>query len=276
MLGGGGTGRERDFTSHLNKILPKEKEASGRCGFLFFIIIIFLGFWNCFLGLESVSRIFIVLYGALVTRLSSRSTADFKPPSIWKESVLSRRISFLPKSAAVAETPQVPELRLRWHRPRGLGEGARRPGWAWHPLPSSFLRPLPTATSPPTPAPPPSTSRILQRATGNPRAPVRAPQPTMGSASHKLQPRQEDYHPAGKGPEVGRAGMGRWPPPAGAEGQRGRNRETGRSASCPAHSSFSYRFYRSASEAGETGHKPLITNWFREGKAGEDISTPQL
>lgn len=149
MLGGGGTGRERDFTSHLNKILPKEKEASGRCGFLFFIIIIFLGFWNCFLGLESVSRIFIVLYGALVTRLSSRSTADFKPPSIWKESVLSRRISFLPKSAAVAETPQVPELRLRWHRPRGLGEGARRPGWAWHPLPSSFLRPLPTATSPP-------------------------------------------------------------------------------------------------------------------------------
>lgn len=79
LMGVGGPGRKRDFTSHLNKILPKEKEASGSFGLLFFIIIIFVGFWNCFLGSESVSRIFIVLYGALVTRLSSLSTADFNP-----------------------------------------------------------------------------------------------------------------------------------------------------------------------------------------------------
>lgn len=40
--GGGGDARGwRDFTSHLNKILPKKKEASGRFGFFFFIIIIF-------------------------------------------------------------------------------------------------------------------------------------------------------------------------------------------------------------------------------------------
>lgn len=43
--------------------------------------------------------------------------------------------------------------------------------------------------------------------------------------------------------------MARSPPPAGAKGQRGWNREAGCPSSCPAHSSFSYRFYRSAAEA---------------------------
>lgn len=62
------------------------------------------------------------------------------------------------------------------------------------------------------------------------------------------------------------------PLPAGAKGQRHRNREAGCPSSCPAHSSFSYRFYRSAVEAGETCRKPLITNRFREGKAGEGVS----
>lgn len=40
--GGGADARgERDFTSHLNKISPKKKKASGRFGFFFFIIIMF-------------------------------------------------------------------------------------------------------------------------------------------------------------------------------------------------------------------------------------------
>lgn len=131
----GWAGRRRDFTSHLNKMLPKEKEASGGFGFSLYYYY-FLEFQNCFLGLEAVSRILIVLYGALVTRLSSLPRADFKPPSVWKESVLSTRISFLPKSAARAETPQLPELqRSQWPGPWRLGEQGAR--WTWPPWPST-------------------------------------------------------------------------------------------------------------------------------------------
>ena len=228
----------------------QKRKASGRFGFFLFIIIIFLEFQNCFLGLESVSRIFIVLYGALVTRLSSLSTADFKPPSIWKESVLSRKIPFLPKSAATAETPQLPELRLRWHHPWDLGERGRRP-WldlaptavliclGHRPTPSFAIpnssdvskEPLPLGVSPPLPAEP-----------HTPEWPQHQPQITAQTSV--------DYWPAGKG----WGGRGRrqdaevaHPPlPAGAKGQRGQNRDAGRPASCPAHSSFPYRFYRSA------------------------------
>lgn len=46
----------------------------------------------------------------------------------------------MPKSAAMAETPQLPELWLQWHCPEGLRERVgRRPGWAGHPPPSSFI-----------------------------------------------------------------------------------------------------------------------------------------
>ena len=37
----GWAARRHDFTSHLNKMFPKEKEASGGLGFSLFIIIIF-------------------------------------------------------------------------------------------------------------------------------------------------------------------------------------------------------------------------------------------
>ena len=190
----------------------QKRKASGRFGFFLFIIIIFLEFQNCFLGLESVSRIFIVLYGALVTRLSSLSTADFKPPSIWKESVLSRKIPFLPKSAATAETPQLPELRLRWHHPWDLGERGRRP-WldlaptavliclGHRPTPSFAIpnssdvskEPLPLGVSPPLPAEP-----------HTPEWPQHQPQITAQTSV--------DYWPAGKGWGGGGGGrMRRWP-----------------------------------------------------------------
>lgn len=46
----------------------------------------------------------------------------------------------MPKSAAAAETPQCPELRLQGHRTQGLGAGVGRlPGWAWHPPLSSLI-----------------------------------------------------------------------------------------------------------------------------------------
>lgn len=51
--GGVGWRRERDFTSHLNKILPKKKEASGRFGFCLYyyyyfrISELFPGFGVC-------------------------------------------------------------------------------------------------------------------------------------------------------------------------------------------------------------------------------------
>lgn len=154
----------------------------------------------------------------------------------------------MPKSAATAKTPQLPELRLRWHRLWGPGEQGRQP---WHPQLSSFLwaticlpasafssqslhwaprEPLPLRVSP---APPPS----------------RAPHPRMASAPAQITAQTSvDYWLTGRG------GQPRRPPPSarptGAKGQRGQNREAGRPASCVAHSSSSYRFYRSASEAG--------------------------
>lgn len=101
-------GQGGGMTSH--PILTKRERGFRRVWVLCLDYYYFLEFQNCFLGLEAVSRILTVLYGALATRLSSLPRADFKPPSVWKESVLSRRISFLPKSAARAETPQLPEL----------------------------------------------------------------------------------------------------------------------------------------------------------------------
>lgn len=76
-----------------------------------------------------------------------------------------------------------------------------------------------------------------------------------------------DYWPAGKGWGDWGGEVAHSPPPAGAEGQRGRNGEAGCPSRRPAHSSFSYRFYKSASEA-----RAVNTHWFREGKAGEGIS----
>lgn len=94
----------------------------------------------------------------------------------------------MPKSAAVAETPQLPELWLQWHPPRGLGEGVgRHPGPHHHPHPSwplsthlappEFFRwppgaPAPCACPPPTPPP------------------VGHHTPKGLNTSHKLQPRQ--------------------------------------------------------------------------------------
>lgn len=179
----------------------------------------------------------------------------------------------MPKSAAVAETPQVPELRLRWHRPRGLGEGggaSAGPGTHCSPH-SSFLQPCPHRPPHSTPTEHlPGSSQVLQRATGNPSTPGQGTPAHDGlSTRHKLQPRQEDDQPVGKGPEVGRAGLGRQPiqpPPAGAEGQRGRNREAGRPASCPALRGFPYRFYRSASEAGSNWPQAINYKLVRGGE----------
>ena len=256
----------------------QKRKASGRFGFFLFIIIIFLEFQNCFLGLESVSRIFIVLYGALVTRLSSLSTADFKPPSIWKESVLSRKIPFLPKSAATAETPQLPELRLRWHHPWDLGERGRRP-WldlaptavliclGHRPTPSFAIpnssdvskEPLPLGVSPPLPAEP-----------HTPEWPQHQPQITAQTSV--------DYWPAGKGWGGGaEAGWGGGPssPSCRSKGTKGPEQRCWPPSQLPCPQQLPIQVLQVCRRE-KHGHKPLITNWFREGKAGDTIYTSPL
>lgn len=180
----------------------------------------------------------------------------------------------MPKSAATAKTPQLPELRLRWHRLWGPGEQGRRP---WHPQLSSFLwaticlpasafssrslhwaprEPLPLRVSP---APPPS----------------RAPHPRMASAPAPITAQTSvDYWLTGKG------GQPRRPPPRPPHRSKGTKGPEQRGwppsqLRCP--QQLLIQVLQVCLGGGEKhGHKPLITNWFREGKAGEAIYTSLL
>lgn len=135
----------------------------------------------------------------------------------------------MPKSAATAKTPQLPELRLRWHRLWGPGEQGRQP---WHPQLSSFLwaticlpasafssqslhwaprEPLPLRVSP---APPPS----------------RAPHPRMASAPAQITAQTSvDYWLTGRGGQPRRP-----PPPPAPQEQRDKGARTERLAAQPA------------------------------------------
>lgn len=106
-----------------------------------YIIIIILGFQNCFLSvLESVSRIFIVLYGTLVTRLSSLSTANFKPPVILEGEGIKEEDFFFAKVSSYGRDATAPGTPAAVASPTGPGEEwgkplsfqALCPGWAWH------------------------------------------------------------------------------------------------------------------------------------------------
>lgn len=179
----------------------------------------------------------IVLYGALVTRLSPFHST-LPAPSTWDdaEGVQDEGFCFC-QSAAAAETPRLPEVPRRWRRPQGLGVGVGGAPWRHPPSsplisapPGSFWWPLGT---PATPCPATHPAR---------RAWTAGPQEGAGGA---------------------RAGeVARPPSPAGARGPRGRNGEAG------AHGGFSHRFHRLPGDRGKKcGHKPFVTDRFREGKA---------
>lgn len=84
------------------------------------------------------------------------------------------------------------------------------------------------------------------------------------------------YWPAGKGWGDRDEEVTHPPSPADAKTQRGRNREAGRPASCPAHSSSSYRFYRSATETGETGLQAINYKLVQGRKGRRRCLQPQV
>lgn len=155
----------------------------GRFGFFFFIIFIFLGFWNCFLGSESVSRIFIVLYGALVTRLSSLSTAH----ACVEGECIKWEDFFFAKVSSYGRDAPTPGTLAAVASPRGPpGESGAAP-WLGSALTSILL---PFSCCPPAPPElfrwllgPPATRCLPTRPEGT------TPQNGL-STSHKLQPRQ--------------------------------------------------------------------------------------
>lgn len=130
---------------------------------------------------------------------------------------------------------------------------------------------------------PPHTSRILQMAPGGPcplclstphAPPSRAPHPKRPQHQPQITAQTSmDYRPRRKRPG---AWMGRWlisPPPAGAKGQRSQNRGW-QPSQLPCLQQLLIQVLQVCHGGGDKrGHKPLITNWFREGKAGEGGST---
>lgn len=228
----------------------QKRKASGRFGFFFFIIIFFFRVSELFPGFGvRQQNIYCTLWyisNEIVFPFHSRLQT---PPPFY----LGRRVYQVGRFLFC----QSQQLRQRHPSSRTsgcggithgtLGSRGGGPGWTWHPLLSSFLWA--------TVQPPASPSQILQMAarspcpSGSPHAPSRAPHPRMASVP------ATNYSPDKRGLLASRKGLGgrrqdgevAHPPlPAGAKGQRGQNREAGRPASCPAHSSFPYRFYRSA------------------------------
>lgn len=244
---GGGQGRGVTSLPIFIKFSQKRK-SSGRFGFFFFIIIIFFRVSELFPGFGvRQQNIYCTLWyisNEIVFPFHSR----LQPPLLsWKESVSSRKIPFLPKSAATAETPQLPDLRLRWHHPWDLGEQGR---WPWLDLaPAAVLIPLGHRPTPSITIPNSSDGSKEPLPLGVSPRPQQSPTPQNGLRTrHKLQPRQAwitgQQERAGGRRQDGE--VAHPPLPAGAKGQRGQNREAGCPASCPTHSSFPYRFYRSA------------------------------
>lgn len=244
---GGGQGRGVTSLPIFIKFSQKRK-SSGRFGFFFFIIIIFFRVSELFPGFGvRQQNIYCTLWyisNEIVFPFHSR----LQPPLLsWKESVSSRKIPFLPKSAATAETPQLPDLWLRWHHPWDLGEQGR---WPWLDLaPTAVLIPLGHRPTPSITIPNSSDGSKEPLPLGVSPRPQQSPTPQNGLRTrHKLQPRQAwitgQQERAGGRRQDGE--VAHPPLPAGAKGQRGQNREAGCPASCPTHSSFPYRFYRSA------------------------------
>lgn len=197
---------------------------------------------------------FIVLYGALVTRLSPLSAAHCQPPLPGREqSVFRTSISVSAKVSSCgrdAPTPGSPAAVTSPPGPRGGGGALAGPGTHRRPLSSQRLSP----------------QRLLD-VSGGRQEPLRLcvlPPAQRGTAfprglctSHRRQPGRAWTAGPQEGARAAQAGeVARPPSPAGAQGQRGRNGEAGRPGG------FSHRFYRSAEGTVErnvaTNHSLLI------------------
>lgn len=204
--------------------------------------------------MESVSRIFIVPYGALVRRLSSPSTADFNTPPTF--SLPGRRVYSVggfPFCQSQQPWQTCPSSR-NWAAvasptgPWGGGGTLAGPGTRRCPGSSQLVAPHPNT--------PPCTALILQVA---PESLCPSMPPTSTAGHHT--PEQPQHQPqitaqtrvdswrAGEGD----SGLGRGPFLPFPKEQMDTGARTETLAAQPTalpHSSFSYRFYRSATEAG--------------------------